>query len=37
LKFERSEESFYLYSDDVGKLKEWRDILAGKLNQRGFH
>ena len=37
LKFERAEEVFYMYSDNVGMLKEWRNVLAKKLNQRGFH
>lgn len=26
-----------MYSNNTEQLKEWRDILAGKVNQRGFH
>jgi hypothetical protein len=26
-----------MYQNDSEVLKEWRDILGSKLNQRGFH
>lgn len=27
----------YLFTQNAQTLKVWRDVLAGKLNQRGFH
>lgn len=37
IKFERGEEYAAFYSDDSSQVKAWRDVLATKLNQRGFH
>jgi hypothetical protein len=36
-KFEYGEEVCYLFSNDLNTLKIWRDTMAIRLNQRGFH
>jgi len=37
IRFERGEETVVFYSDNPAQVKEWRDQLARRINQRGFH
>lgn len=37
IKFERGKESCTYILNCISDLENWREILKGKLNQRGFH
>lgn len=37
LSFEFADDLFTIYSPDMSVLREWKQVLSSKLNQKGFH